>query len=70
VVESPEPTNMTPLLDLPKVEMIISLNSLTGFYAPQTIKLIGYIKHYKVIILIHSGNAHNFIHHHIAQETN
>jgi hypothetical protein len=70
VVKSPEPTNMTPLLDPPEVEMIISLNSLTGFYAPQTIKLIGYIRHQKVIILVHSGNTHNFIHRHIAQETN
>jgi hypothetical protein len=46
------------------------LNALTGFSAPQTLKLIGYIKHQKVIILIDSGSTHNFIHHHISQETN
>ena len=34
------------------------------------LKLIGYIKHRNVIILVDSGSTHNFIHHHIAQETN
>jgi hypothetical protein len=67
---SPEPTNITPPSDLPEVEPVISLNSLTGFSAPQTLKLIGYIKHSKVIILVDSGRTHNFIHHCIAQETN
>jgi hypothetical protein len=54
---SPEPTNITP----PKVEPVISLNSLTGFSAPQTLKLTGYIKHKKVIILFYSCSTHNFI---------
>jgi hypothetical protein len=67
---SPEPIDITPPLDPPKVEPVISLNSFTGFSAPQTLKLIGYIKHRKVIILVDSGSTHNFIHHHIAQETN
>jgi hypothetical protein len=67
--ESPETTDITPPSDPPKVEPVISLNALTGFSAPQTLKLIGYIKHWKVIILVHSGSTHNFIHHHIAQET-
>jgi hypothetical protein len=31
--------------------------------------LIGYIKNQKVIILGDNGSTHNFIHHHIAQET-
>jgi hypothetical protein len=66
---SPEPTDITPPLDPPEVELIISLNALTGFSAPQTLKLIGYIKHRKVIILVDSGSTHNFIHHRIAQET-
>jgi hypothetical protein len=70
VVELPEPTNITPPLDPPEVESIISLNALIGFSAPQTLKLIGYIKHQKVIILIDSGNTHNFIHRCIGQETN
>jgi hypothetical protein len=67
---SSEPTDITPPLDPPKVELIISLNALTGFSAPQTLKLIGYIKHRKVIILVDSGSTHNFIYCRIAQETN
>jgi hypothetical protein len=67
---SPEPTDITPPLDPPKVEPIISLNSLTHFFAPQTLKLIGYIKHRKVIIIFDSGSTDNFIHRRISQETN
>jgi hypothetical protein len=67
VFESPESTNITPPSDPPEVEPIISLNALTGF-TPKTLKLIGYIKHQKVIILVDSGSTHNFIHRRIAQE--
>jgi hypothetical protein len=70
VSESPEPTDISPPSDPPEVEPVISLNALTGFSAPQTLKLIGYIKHRKVIILVDSGSTHNFIHRRIAQETN
>ena len=70
VAMSPEPTDMTPPSDPPEVEPIISLNYLTRFFAPQTLKLIGYINHRKVIILVDSGSTHNFIHRRIAQETN
>ena len=69
VPESPEITDINPPSDPPEVEPIISLNALTGFSAPQTLKLIGYIKHQKVIILVDSGSTHNFIHHCITQET-
>jgi hypothetical protein len=69
VSKSPETTDKTPPSDPPEVEPIISLNSLTGFSTLQTLKLIGYIKHKKVIILVDSGRTHNFIHRHIAQET-
>jgi hypothetical protein len=69
VSESPEITNITPPSDPPEVEPVISLNALTGFSTPQTLKLISYIKHQKVIILVDSGSTHNFIHHRIAQET-
>jgi hypothetical protein len=69
VSESSETTDITPPSDPPKVEPIISLNALTSFSAPQTLKLIGYIKHQKVIILVDSGSTHNFIHRCIAQET-
>jgi len=52
VSESPETTDITPPSDPPEVEPTISLNALTGFSAPQTLKLISYIKHRKVIILL------------------
>jgi hypothetical protein len=52
--------------DPPKVEPLILLNDLISFSSPQTLKLIGYIKHMKVIILVDSGNTHNFIHRHLA----
>jgi hypothetical protein len=55
-----EPTDITLPLDPPEVESVISLNALTGFFAPQTLKLIGYIKRRKVIILVDSGSTHNF----------
>jgi len=70
VFVSPGPTDITPPSNPPKVESVISLNDLTGFSAPQTLKLIGYIKHMKVIILVDSGSTHNFINRRIAQETN
>jgi hypothetical protein len=69
VPESPETSEINPPSDPPADEPIISLNALTGFSAPQTLKLIGYIKHRKVIILVDSGSTHNFIHRRIAQET-
>jgi hypothetical protein len=61
-----EPTNLTPPSDPPEVEPVISLNSLIGFSTPQSLKVIGYIKHMKVIILVDSGSTHNFIHRHIS----
>jgi hypothetical protein len=67
--ESPESTDITPPSDPPEVKPVISLNALTSFSTPQTLKLIGYIKHRKVIILVDSGSTHNFIHRRIAQET-
>jgi hypothetical protein len=67
--ESPEITDITPPSDPPRVEPVISLNALTGFSTPKTLKLISYIKHRKVIILVDSGSTHNFIHCRIAQET-
>jgi hypothetical protein len=69
VAESPEPTDMNPLFDPPEFEPAISVNDITGFFSPQNIKLIGYIKHHKVITLVDSGSTHNFIHCRIAQET-
>ena len=45
VPESPEITDINPPSNPLEVEPIISLNALTGFSAPKTLKLIGYIKH-------------------------
>ena len=56
VPESPEISDINPPFNPPEVEPIISLNALTGFSSPQTLKLIGYIKHRKVIILVDSGS--------------
>jgi hypothetical protein len=67
--ESPKITDITSPSYPPEVEPIISLNVLTSFSTPQTLKLIDYIKHRKVIVLVDSGSTHNFIHHCIAQET-
>jgi hypothetical protein len=51
---SPKPIDMIPPSDPPKVEATISLNALTGFSIPQTLKIIGYIENRKVIILVDS----------------
>jgi hypothetical protein len=56
--------------DPPEVDPLISLHALIGFSTHQALKIIGYIKHMKVIILIDSGSTHNFIHRRITQETN
>jgi hypothetical protein len=45
VSKSPESTDITPPSDPPEVELVISLNALTSFSTPQTLKLISYIKH-------------------------
>jgi hypothetical protein len=52
VEELPPPSDLTPPSDPPDVDPVISLNSLTSFSAPQTLKLIVYIKNRKVIILV------------------
>jgi hypothetical protein len=44
----------------PHEEPQISLQALSGILTPQTLKLIGYIKHHKFIV--DSGSTHNFIH--------
>jgi hypothetical protein len=60
---------ITPPYNPPEVELVISLNALICFSTSQTLKLIGYIKKKKVIILIESGITHNFIHGCISEET-
>ena len=50
VPELPIPTDLNHPSNPPEVEPLISMNELIGFSAPQTLKLIGYIKNWKVII--------------------
>jgi hypothetical protein len=69
VSESPKTMDITPPSYPLEVEPVMSLNALIGFSTPQILKLIGYIKHRKVIILVDSGSTHNFIHRYISQET-
>ena len=65
--EDPSPPDATQdPADTHEVDPLISLHALTRFSTPQTLKLIGYIKHQKVIILVDSGSTRNFIHHCIA----
>jgi hypothetical protein len=48
----------------------ISCNALDGISTPQTLKIEGYIKKKKVIVLIDSGSTHNFIHYKLAKALN
>jgi hypothetical protein len=48
----------------------ISCNALVGIITPQTLKIEGYIKTKKVIVLIDSGSTHNFIHYKLANSLN
>ena len=48
-------------------EPIISLHALAGISSPQTLKIRGFIKHHPVVVLIYSGNTHNFIHQRVAE---
>jgi hypothetical protein len=48
----------------------MSCNALAGISTPQTLKIEGYIKNKKVIVLIDSGSTHNFIHYILAKDLN
>ena len=48
----------------------ISCHALVGISTPQTLKIEGYIKKKKVIVLIDFGNTHNFIHCKLAKVLN
>jgi hypothetical protein len=49
---------------------MISCNALDGIITSQTLKIEGYIKKKKVIVLIDSGSTHNFIHYKLAKALN
>jgi hypothetical protein len=46
----------------------ISCNALVGISTPQTLKIIGYTKKKKVIVLIDFGSTHNCIHYKLAKD--
>jgi hypothetical protein len=48
----------------------ISCNALSRISTPQMLKIEGYIKKKKVIVLIDSSNTHNFIHYKLAKALN
>jgi hypothetical protein len=48
----------------------ISCNALVGINTPQILKIEGYIKNKKVIVLIDYGSTHNFIHYKLARDLN
>jgi hypothetical protein len=60
-VEAISPEELTPM---------ISCNALAGISTPQTLKIEGYIKKKKVIVLIDSSSTHNFIHYKLAKALN
>jgi hypothetical protein len=49
---------------------MISCNALDGINTPQTLKIEGYIKKKKVIVLIDSASTHNLIHYKLAKALN
>ena len=49
---------------------IISFHALSGFTAPQTLKVVGFLKKQKVTVLIDSGSTHNFINKKLATRLN
>jgi hypothetical protein len=53
-----------------KLTPTILCNALSGISTPQTLKIKGYIKNKKVIVLIDSGSTHNFIHYKLAKDLN
>jgi hypothetical protein len=48
----------------------ISCNAFIGISTPQTLKIEGYIKKKKVIVLIDSSSTHNFIHYKLTKDLN
>jgi hypothetical protein len=49
---------------------MISCNALARIITPQTLKIEGYIKEKKVIVLIDSGSTHNLIHYKLDKALN
>ena len=48
-------------------EPVISLHALAGISSAETLKIIGFIKHCPVVVLIDSGSTYNFIHQRVTE---
>ena len=57
-----EDIHLEPTPEKKEMNLTISCNALSGITTPQTLNIEGHIKKKKVIVLIDSGNTHNFIH--------
>jgi hypothetical protein len=62
--EEQEPSQDEDIEDISSEEMTptISWHALAGIITPQTLKIKGYIKKKKAIVLIDYSSTHNFIH--------
>jgi hypothetical protein len=70
--EEQEPSQYENVEEISSKELIpmISCNALARISTPQTLKIEGYIKKKKVIVLIDFGSTHNFIHYKLAKALN
>lgn len=50
-----------PLMIADHIDPEISLNAISGSLSPRTIRLEGWVKNQRVVILIDSGSTHNFL---------
>ncbi|XP_006584211.2 uncharacterized protein [Glycine max] len=61
-IDPADPGDPTPgPIELPETPAHISLNSLAGHLAPETLRLVGHISSHPILVLIDSGSTHNFI---------
>jgi len=59
-----------PTLTQPQTEPLlaqISLHALSGQTAPETLRLVGWISHQLVVILVGGGSTHNFVQEHLVK---
>lgn len=54
--QPPDPPDINNL-----VSAQISLHSLLGHLAPETLRLLGHVANHQVVILVDGGSTHNFI---------
>ena len=69
MVDHTPPTQEVVESKITQEDLIISLHALVGILTIQTLKLRGYIKLHKVVVLVDNGNTHNFIRKRVMEET-